>query len=369
MSEVTDGAYTLNPKSPRMHQLSTVFELPIELRADQRRKIRPSFNLLVIGLIACSTLSFAQGPFSRDPVSSTHTLKVGNAEIQVDFAEGKFDLPQSTLLQWVDKAARAVTAYYGHFPVPRVRVLIVPTDGSSIHGTTWGDMHGWPAFTRMRVGTHVSQTNLTADWTMTHELTHSAFPSMPDDQHWIEEGLATYVEPIARAQIGDLTVRQVWEGMVTGMPNGEPEAGDQGMDRTHTWGRTYWGGALFCLMADVTIRRETHNRKGLQDALRAIVAAGGTINNDWPLMRALEIGDRATGTSVLENLYNTWSNTPRTVDLAVLWRDLGVQPGSDGVTFNPKAPFASVREAITAPEPHTASAATAPSRKQDMETN
>jgi hypothetical protein len=292
----------------------------------------------------------AQGPFSRDPVASSQTLQIGGAQIQVDFAQGKFDLPNSALLQWVEKAARAVNAYYGRFPVPRARVLIVPVDGSGIHGTTWGDMHGWPGFTRMRVGMHVSQSDLSADWTMTHELTHMAFPSLPDDQHWMEEGLATYVEPIARAQIGDLTPRQVWEGMVEGMPKGEPQAGDQGLDRTHTWGRTYWGGAMFCLMADVTIRRKTGNRKGLQDALRAIVNAGGTIDHDWPLTRALEIGDRATGTTVLTEQYKKWSNTPATVDLPALWKELGVVPGPNGVTFDNSAPLAAVREAITSPK-------------------
>ena len=46
------------------------------------------------------------------------------------------------------------------------------------------------------------------------------------------------------------------EAFVTGLP----EPGDEGLDYTHTWGRTYWGGATFCLLADVRIRRETHNR-------------------------------------------------------------------------------------------------------------
>ena len=91
--------------------------------------------------------------------------------------------------------------------------------------------------------------------------------------------------------------------MVHDMRKGEPAAGDQGLDQTHTWGRTYWGGALFCLVADVKIRRETQNRKGLQDALRAIVAQGGTIDHDWPLDQALAIGDRATGTHVLTRMY------------------------------------------------------------------
>ena len=42
--------------------------------------------------------------------------------------------------------------------------------------------------------------------------------------------------------------------------------------------------------------------KGLEDALRGILAAGGNISEDWPLERALRVGDEATGTRVLETL-------------------------------------------------------------------
>lgn len=40
---------------------------------------------------------------------------------------------------------------------------------------------------------------------MTHEMVHLAFPSVPDQHHWIEEGLATYVEPIARARASEIS--------------------------------------------------------------------------------------------------------------------------------------------------------------------
>ncbi|HLH09014.1 MAG TPA: hypothetical protein VKW78_17380 [Terriglobales bacterium] len=303
--------------------------------------------IVIVMWTAASCFAQSGGPPWRAPIASSQELKIGGGAIQVDFANGKLDLPNSALTAWVDKAARAVTAYYGHFPVSRARVLIVPTSGDAIHGTTWGGVGGVAGFTRMRVGTRVSQADLSSDWTMTHELTHLAFPSLPDDHHWMEEGLATYVEPIARAQIGDLSARQVWEGMVSGMPNGEPQSGDQGLDRTHTWGRTYWGGAMFCLVADVMIRRQTDNRKGLQDALRAIVDTGGTIDHDWSLTRALEIGDRATGTTVLSDLYKKWSDAPKEVDLPALWKDLGVQSSANGVTFDDNAPLARIREAIT----------------------
>jgi len=33
-------------------------------------------------------------------------------------------------------------------------------------------------------------------------------------------------------------------------------------------GPHYWGGALFCLQADLEVRKRTGNAKGLQDALR-----------------------------------------------------------------------------------------------------
>ena len=41
---------------------------------------------------------------------------------------------------------------------------------------------------------------------MTHEMVHLAFPSVAREHHWIEEGITTYVEPIARAETGELAV-------------------------------------------------------------------------------------------------------------------------------------------------------------------
>jgi hypothetical protein len=47
---------------------------------------------------------------------------------------------------------------------------------------------------------------------MTHELLHTAFPDVSEQHHWIEEGIAAYVEPIARAQVGHLAAETVWAG-------------------------------------------------------------------------------------------------------------------------------------------------------------
>lgn len=281
-------------------------------------------------------------------IAESHTLNIGGGNIQVDFAEGELDLGRSAVLDWVRNAARAVTAYYGHFPVKTVRVLVIPeADRDGVfHGTTWGNRGGFQGFTRISVGQKTTARQLADDWMMTHELTHMAFPDLSDENHWMEEGIATYVEPIARVQAGELDAKRIWPDMMDGMPKGEPKPGDEGLDRTHTWGRTYWGGALFCLVADVEIRKETSNRKGLEDALRAIAAAGGTIDKDWPLERALEIGDQATGTHVLTTMYRQWSTNPVQVDLPALWKSLGVRGEGDTVEFDTTAPLARVRSAI-----------------------
>jgi len=304
-------------------------------------------NASVATSFALTTSVFAQ-PGRGLTIVASRDLKFGGATIQVDFAAGPLDLSQDQILAHVHDAASAVVAYYGRFPVERDRILIVSVaDGRGIgHGTTWGDMAGFPAMTRIHIGQHSTEGDLKDDWMTTHELVHTAFPSLPDDQHWMEEGLATYVEPIARVQTGDLKAEKVWRDMMRDMPKGEPQDGDRGLDQTHTWGRTYWGGALFCLVADVEIRRETHNSKGLRDALRAIVEQGGTINHDWDLRRALAIGDEATGTHVLTEQYAKWKDSPVMVDLDKLWADLGIHRNGDEIEFVNNAQFAEIREAI-----------------------
>jgi hypothetical protein len=290
------------------------------------------------------------GPPWNGPVASSQSIHIGGAAIQIDFAPGDLDLPKSDVIQWIETAARAVSEYYGKFPVPRARVLVVPIadERGVLTGTTWGGVDRFPAFTRMRLGEHTAEQTLNDDWTMTHEFVHTALPSLSPDHHWLEEGSATYVEPIARAQIGTLTAQQVWGGMVRDMGKGEPNPGQHGLDQTHTWGNTYWGGALFCLLADISIREQTGNRKGLQDALRGIVNSGGTIRDDWPISMVLAAGDRATGTSVLADLYKKMGNASyQPIDLTSLWKQLGVRSVHGEIKFDDRAPLAQIRQAIT----------------------
>ncbi len=273
-------------------------------------------------------------------------MTISGSAIDVNFAPGALETPLSAVHRWIAASACAVTTYYGRFPVKHLHLLIVPVEGET--GVLSGRTEGYGgASTKIFVGQLATEEDLMRDWVITHEMVHLAFPSVAEEHHWIEEGIATYVEPIARVEAGNLEPRNVWHDLVEGLPRGLPQARDQGLDRTHTWGRTYWGGALFCTLADVRIRQRTSNRYGLQDALRAILAAGGSMETSWPLERALMVGDTATGVSVLTELYQQMKAKAVQCDLAGLWNKLGVEP-LGGVSFNDRAPLAAVRRAITA---------------------
>jgi hypothetical protein len=312
-----------------------------------------SLRIAVAMITAMCSLSAAAGLNSTSanpsatPVPS-ESLSIGGATINVEIEPGDLSLSRIRILDWVRRSECAVTEYYSGFPVRNVNVKVAPIgEGKGVLFGRTVLIDQTPVI-RVGVSRFATDASLRDDWVMTHEMVHLAFPSVSDDRHWIEEGIATYVEPIARAQVGDLSPEIVWRELVDGLPKGLPAPGDRGLDNTHTWGRTYWGGALFCLRADIEIHRRTNNKYGLQDALRGIVRAGGNMQHDWLLVRALKAGDDAVGVPVLMELYDRMKATPVTPDLSAMWRDLGVRPSGDSVVFDQGAPQASIVRSIMA---------------------
>ncbi len=272
-------------------------------------------------------------------------LDVPGGTIHVAFAPGDIALPREKVLDWIGKSARAVSTYYGRFPVGSLKLLMVPVDGPRVRGgTTWG-YRG--AAIRVLLGRDSSEDDLRRDWVMVHEMVHLALPDMEQRYNWLSEGLAVYIEPIARVQAGDLTAKEIWQAMVRDMPQGLPQAGDEGLDNTDTWGRKYWGGAMFCLLADIEIRKRTGNRLGLQDAMRGVIAAGGNHEADWSIERILSTADKAVGVDVLTRLHKEMGAKPVTPDLEGLWRSLGLKSQNGSFDRDDSAPLAAIRIAIT----------------------
>lgn len=273
-------------------------------------------------------------------------LKIGGGTINLVFADGAPGLARGPVLAWVRTAAMALTAYFGRYPVSDYGLLIIAEPGDRVgHATTFGYAG---SATRIHVGVDAGREAFDRDWVLVHEMVHTALPDLPRRALWLQEGNATYVEPIARALIGQLPPEEVWKEAVAGMAKGNPHAGDPGMDGTRAWGRLYWGGALFWLLAEIGIYRDTSGTRSLLDALRRVNRMSGGNTATWSPEQLMTAGDEAIGTTSLSGLYNRFATSAVTTDLVELFGELGVVTASDGrLILDNRGALVKLRDRIT----------------------
>jgi hypothetical protein len=303
--------------------------------------VRPAWFVSAAVLTSFCAIAHAACP---EPVSIQ--LQLNGSTICVVVEDAALKKEQPLLRAWIDRSAHIVSDYYGQFPAPLVVIRLRGMDGSGVNGGRTTNDAG--LMIQMRVGRETPAETLAADWVLVHEMVHLALPEVGRTHDWLAEGLATYVEGVARAQYGNREIADVWAEDRNSMPKGLPRAGEGGMDQSPSWGRTYWGGALYCLQADVAIREQTANRVGLQTALRAILKETGGYGFDSDIGNVLRIGDAATGTHVMYGLYQQIRATPQTPNLELLWTLLGVPNDPMTQPFDDRAPLAAIRIAITA---------------------
>jgi hypothetical protein len=312
--------------------------------------------IVLTGLMAAFANS--AGAASGDPAAANHPVAAGHCPQQttavlaverstlcVVIDDPAQDIDFKFVRQWIERSARIVADYYADFPAPLVVLRIHAGTGSGVSGGRTTNESG--LVIQVSVGRGVTSRELAADWVLVHEMVHLALPELGRRHNWLAEGLATYVEGIARAQFGNRDITDVWAEYRRSMPLGLPRPGEGGMDQTPTWGRIYWGGALYCLQSDVGIREQTGNRVGLQTALRAILKQTGGYAAERDIDEVLRIGDAATGTRVLQDFYRQSKATALTPDLELLWARLGVPHDPASEAFDDHAPLAAIRIAIT----------------------
>jgi hypothetical protein len=299
----------------------------------------------VASTYAVALLPFFVSPYSAFGRFDVERLSIGGADIQLAVAAPSLTEDRARIRAWTTAAARAIAAYFDRFPVEQALVLAVP-QRSGMHGKALG---GGGATVLLQIAPGMDLRDPAVDWQAAHEMVHLAVPEMSRAQIWLTEGLATYVEPLARTMTGELRAESVWMDLVRGLPKGLPGPDDQGLDRTHTWGRTYWGGALFALLADLEIRKATNGQRSLATALQGVLQQGGDARVFWSVERFMSACDRAVGKPILTDLYHRMAARPVAVDLDGLWHELGIVVSNDRITFDDHAPLAAIRRRMIGP--------------------
>ena len=277
----------------------------------------------------------------------THkSIDVRGGRIDVALGKGERDVSDEDLLAWIREGATDIVSLLGRFPISRLQVIVASGGPYAVGSAVTMGMGGASIF--VVVGERTRKADLLRDWVMTHEMLHVAFPNMGSRQRWMEEGLSTYLEPLLRARRGRYEPQKMWAEFMRAMPQGLPRDGDLGLDRSYTWGRRYWGGAMFWLHVDVEIRRRSEGERSLDDVLRAVLQAGGNVALRWDVARLAQVAEQATGTTALREIYDEWSGKAVAPNLGALWSSLGVRSDkSERVTFDDEAPLARIRRDLT----------------------
>ncbi|HEY1691151.1 MAG TPA: hypothetical protein VGG39_03265 [Polyangiaceae bacterium] len=252
----------------------------------------------------------------------------------------------------VKDAAGCVAGLFGRFPVDAT-VFVVPVRGAEevVFGRVLS-LAG--ASVALLFGEDTKASAMHGEWVPVHELFHLATPSFVGEAHWLEEGLATYYEPILRERAGWTRPDDLWRHFADQMKRGLRKPGDPAaLEDRDDIDSTYWGGALFAFLADVQIREATAGKKSLDDALRAALTTLGDATHTATLADFVRVGDEATGAHVLADLVAHDAVAGEPVDLDRLWASLGVVPRDGGaVELRDDAPEAALRKALSAGQPH-----------------
>src|SRR5713101_7380943 len=90
-------------------------------------------------LLSAFLLLHFSGSVQADDSDGTAKLGIAGSTLDIVFAPGELDLPQSKVLDWISRSAHAVAGYYGRFPVRHAQITIIPVAGSCVQsGKSFG---------------------------------------------------------------------------------------------------------------------------------------------------------------------------------------------------------------------------------------
>jgi hypothetical protein len=288
----------------------------------------------------------AWSPFAVIGPWHLHPVQVGASTLTVAIAPSRFAADEAAIADWVRATGSNVAATYGRFPLPQALIVVVPQDGS-VFATTVGGGGGGSIL--LPITRDSTTADLKDEWALTHEMLHLAFPSVGVSHRWIDEGLATYYEPLIRARAGILSADDVWRDVLTDGKDALPAPGAPGLEHATARDRVYWGGGVFWLSVDVAIREKTHNARSIEDAMRTLLDDGASVSAVWNIDRIVDTCDRALGARIVREHYTRLGLGSGRVDLDGLAKRLGVALVNDKIVYDDAAPLAAIRRALTSP--------------------
>jgi hypothetical protein len=310
-------------------------------------KVGDAWRLSGAPVVAAGYTALGRLTYRELAVPAPGSLRPGelkaDAVLRVAILDGVGESARADLFDWVERTGQAQSNYWQGFTAKQALLGLVPV--THRRGVGYGrSVPGGGVTVMVEVGTDVDRRRLFDDWVLTHELIHTGMPFIRRGGTWFMEGAATYVEPIIRARAGWKTEEEVWREWVDNMPKGvRAFSGSMANARGP---ENYWGGATFMLLADVGLRRATNGAKGLEDCLAGVLWSGLDGARRATVAEYAAACDRVTGTTVMSGLVERHFNSAEPVDLAAVWKDLGISLVAGRIALDDSAPSARWRKLI-----------------------
>ena len=274
----------------------------------------------------------------------TTTKLDGDPELTLALPTGATALPAEVLTAWVNAVAEGNRRFWGRSPAQHGLAILVPSPRGGVPFGRVLSLGG--SVVTVLVGKDATAPDLYDDWVLVHEFLHLGSPMMRDAGPWLNEGIATFYEPVLRARAGWKPEDDVWREWISQMPRGMPAMTGIGL-RNAGRGGIYWGGAVFVLMAEVKLLQASQGKYGFSDCLRQVLADGGDATTKWPTMKLLQSCDKAVGQDVLSPLAQSHIAKGSAMSLDKIWQKLGVTLSEDGkITYDDSAELAWLRPLI-----------------------
>lgn len=268
----------------------------------------------------------------------------GDPALTLAAPPGAFKIAPQQLAAWVSAVAESNRRFWGRSPAQGGLVVLVPSPRGGVPFGRALSLGG--AVVTVLVGAQATTQDLYDDWVLVHEFLHLGSPLMRDTGAWLNEGIATFYEPTLRTRAGWKTEDDVWREWIGSMPRGMPAMTGIGLENAGRGG-IYWGGALFVLMAEIEALTASGGKVGFSDCLRTILAEGGDVTVKWPTMKLLDRCDALLGKPVIAPLAKRHIEKGSDMDLAALWKRLGVAMAENGtISYDDAAELAWLRPLI-----------------------
>ncbi len=281
------------------------------------------------------------------------TISVSGCKLAIAAPGGDYPLKRKDLLHWIKNAAASVTNLYGSFPVKNAQVIIIPI-GQKNEPVPFGmAIRGGGFSLEFYIDPSRPVEEFIADWTATHELSHSLLPYINRGQMWLSEGMATYYQYILMGRDGRLTETEAWQRIYNGFQKGKDNSPGKSVKITaenmrnyHAYPFVYWTGAALMLKADVALRKNSHSRKSLDRVLKQIQDRHIPATRTWDGREMLVEMDRLAQTSIFMDLYKKYINVTHFPVDTTYWKELGVLISDGEVQLTADAPLAHIRRQI-----------------------